>query len=1159
LKASRPKLTARIADLQTGVDVDDIDMQLDGVKLPNVYYDEAKGWAYALPDSTLATGTHTFAVHAKDRAGNIADGKSVTFSVVDFVQPKNPEHFIFSVTSDSHATGFGPFIMDKINKDPSELVLQNGDLVDNDTSAQWDIGRAQIASLTKPYMISPGNHEAFNNSLTNFMTYFGDPVYSFEFGNTLFVSLNSALSQSITGSDPTQFHYLQSVLNVNSKKNVVVYTHNPTRDTFGTAHEMLSTDADMLEKILGDYKAAHPEVSVNTIFGHLHTSQSWVKDGVTYTISGDEALKKYVTPQDGGFLSYTQFRVDEANVTHRFFPLTSRISVVDDAIQNGGKLILVKGAKRNMNVYGDFTTLTADYIVNFSKLNGVDKNFSSTADRIVSVSEDGLLTANNTGEAQITITSSGQTSQLSVSVVDQRMVTPVRISISPSSETLHGGETLHFAVTGYDVFGNTFALDSENANWSVSNGIGTMNNGSLIAAELKEDTIGDVTAEYNGMAASAKVYITKTVKPIEDKTPPAVPSGLKAVPGNKSATLSWDPNTEDDLAGYWIYDGSDTPIKVNKNENSIFIPGLEGGREYTFRIAAVDNSGNMSGQSDPVKVIPLSDNPAEEDIRAPAWINGNVIASNVTQTSVQLNWTEAMDDTAVEAYGIYSGGTLLTTINAATNSYYVTGLNPGTIYTFHIEAGDKANNWSSNGPSVKVTTGSSSGIGHHTSSGSNPGQDAQTGSNPVQVASESPISTDNGVEMKVDERDLKKETLADGKTITKLVVKADALNQALQMIGENGNGKTIKINLSHVEGPVKVELPLGVLKDAAEHANGAMIWIQAENKTYLLPLSIIRIDMLATALGTSAGNVTISVSIETVTDSERQRLNTTAANAGLTLLTDAVSFTITAEANGKTTEVNDFGTTYVTRTLTIDQSVDGSEATAVVYDPDTGEINFVPGIFEKVSGKTVVTIKRNSNSIYTVVKFGKTFADLNGHWSQKDVELIASKLVVKGRTESQFVPDASITRAEFAVLLVRALGLKNDSAPAAKIKDVHGSDWYAGALGAAVRASLMEGFEDGTFRPDAQITREQMAVMISRAMAMAMAGKGGDIETDAIAKFADRSQIHDWALDAVAKNAATGIIQGTLANKFEPAQFATRAEATVMLKRLLVYVGFINK
>jgi hypothetical protein len=279
-----------------------------------------------------------------------------------------------------------------------------------------------------------------------------------------------------------------------------------------------------------------------------------------------------------------------------------------------------------------------------------------------------------------------------VDVVDQNAVTPIRVTISPDIETLNGNDKLAFGATGYDVFGNTIALDSGNVKWSVSGGIGSIENGLFTAAELKEDTTGNVTAEFNGMAASAEITVTKTVKEEEDRTPPAVPTGLKAIPGNLSATLFWNANTESDLAGYLIYDGSDTPILVSDGITKN-IPGLEAGREYTYRLAAIDKTGNISAQSEPVTVTPLNDS-GGEDISPPEWLNGKLKAKHHTKTGLQLNWTEAVDNRGVESYRIYADDLLIGTVKGNVNTFDVTELESGRTYLFRVDAGDKVNNWS---------------------------------------------------------------------------------------------------------------------------------------------------------------------------------------------------------------------------------------------------------------------------------------------------------------------------------------------------------------------------------------------------------------------------------------------------------------------------------
>jgi len=90
---------------------------------------------------------------------------------------------------------------------------------------------------------------------------------------------------------------------------------------------------------------------------------------------------------------------------------------------------------------------------------------------------------------------------------------------------------------------------------------------------------------------------------------------------------------------------------------------------------------------------------------APNWPAGSTLtASNLGQTGLTLTWVAAADNIGITGYRVYQGSTLLATLAGNVLTYSVTGLTPGTQYTFKVEAGDAANNWSTNGPSVTITT-----------------------------------------------------------------------------------------------------------------------------------------------------------------------------------------------------------------------------------------------------------------------------------------------------------------------------------------------------------------------------------------------------------------------------------------------------------------------
>ena len=109
------------------------------------------------------------------------------------------------------------------------------------------------------------------------------------------------------------------------------------------------------------------------------------------------------------------------------------------------------------------------------------------------------------------------------------------------------------------------------------------------------------------------------------------------------------------------------------------------------------------------------------------------------------------------------------------------------------------------------------------------------------------------------------------------------------------------------------------------------------------------------------------------------------------------------------------------------------------------------------------------------------YSDLNtSAWYAKYVNFAASKGIVNGRPDGTFDPDASITRAEFATMIANFAGVGRVEAPSAS-NDVAGH-WAAGYIVALERANIVTGYEDGTFRPNANITRAEAATMVNGAI-----------------------------------------------------------------------------
>lgn len=170
------------------------------------------------------------------------------------------------------------------------------------------------------------------------------------------------------------------------------------------------------------------------------------------------------------------------------------------------------------------------------------------------------------------------------------------------------------------------------------------------------------------------------------------------------------------------------------------------------------------------------------------------------------------------------------------------------------------------------------------------------------------------------------------------------------------------------------------------------------------------------------------------------------------------------------------------------------------------------------------------------------FADLPpGHWAYGHVQLLAELGAVSGFADGSSRPDAPVTRAEFVKMLAVALDIApGDGATA--FTDVPPGAWFAPYVSACVAAGLVQGTSATTFSPNAYVTREEVAVLIDRALDLA-AG-------DAL-PFTDVDAISPWARDAVRATYAAHILGGYPDRTFRPRGLLSRAEAAAVLARAI--------
>jgi uncharacterized repeat protein (TIGR02543 family) len=173
------------------------------------------------------------------------------------------------------------------------------------------------------------------------------------------------------------------------------------------------------------------------------------------------------------------------------------------------------------------------------------------------------------------------------------------------------------------------------------------------------------------------------------------------------------------------------------------------------------------------------------------------------------------------------------------------------------------------------------------------------------------------------------------------------------------------------------------------------------------------------------------------------------------------------------------------------------------------------------------------------------FSDISAHWAKASIKQAVSSGIVTGYQDGTFKPDKTVTRAEFAVMLMNALKTEGAGAALTFTDTAKIGSWAQKAVAQAVQAGIINGYEDGTFRPAGEITRAEMAAMIAGAL-------GKDSEANATAtSFADDNDIPTWAIAAVAYVKQASIMQGKGDNQFAPGDHATRAEAVTVLLNML--------
>ena len=221
---------------------------------------------------------------------------------------------------------------------------------------------------------------------------------------------------------------------------------------------------------------------------------------------------------------------------------------------------------------------------------------------------------------------------------------------------------------------------------------------------------------------------------------------------------------------------------------------------------------------------------------------------------------------------------------------------------------------------------------------------------------------------------------------------------------------------------------------------------------------------------------------------------------------------------------------------------------------DTQKTKVSASVLAKLTAaeSTVAALKDNK----TGVKDMKDVA--SGAWYYDDVAYVIDQGIMKGTSATSFSPAGEITRAQFITVLGRYAGISDSGAAnpsATKFNDVDSSGYYAAHVAWAIEKGITDGTSAKTFSPNAAISRQDMAVMLSRyAKAMNITLPAADST-----KFVDDSKIAGYATDAVYQMKAAAILKGDSKNRFNPQDSAARAEAAAIMHRFTVYVDSVKE
>lgn len=189
--------------------------------------------------------------------------------------------------------------------------------------------------------------------------------------------------------------------------------------------------------------------------------------------------------------------------------------------------------------------------------------------------------------------------------------------------------------------------------------------------------------------------------------------------------------------------------------------------------------------------------------------------------------------------------------------------------------------------------------------------------------------------------------------------------------------------------------------------------------------------------------------------------------------------------------------------------------------------------------------------LVATASYAANLTDIAGHWAESYIEYGVEAGYISGYEDGTFLPDKTVSRAEFSKMINNAVKLSATGDAKAEFADVASNDWFFNEVKKAENAGYIGGYEDGTFRPNNTVSRQEAAVMLSR-MVLPVTERA-DAES-----FNDSNMIDSWAKDSVSMIAAKGYIKGDENKNFNPKGALTRSQAAKLICEFIKNENIVN-